>query len=81
MILDNTQEVRLEILDDTGNERIYFLNKTYCKGSDACIIGFDITNKESFKHVEYWVGELSKNADENIVKCLVGYKGDLTEER
>lgn len=38
---------------------------------------YDITNKESFKNLEYWLKELKDHADPNIVIALVANKVDV----
>ena len=35
---------------------------------------FDITAKDSFDHVKYWLGEIKKNGNDFVPKVLVGNK-------
>lgn len=42
---------------------------------------YDVTNSESFDHVEEWLSEVDRYANENTSKLLVGNKADLTEEK
>jgi GTPase SAR1 family protein len=38
------------------------------------VLVYDVTNKESFEHLRYWLGEVKKNGDDNMPKMLVGNK-------
>jgi GTPase SAR1 family protein len=42
---------------------------------------FDITNYQSFKDILDWQQEIENNADEGIIKYLVGNFADLEDER
>eukprot|EP00456_Euglypha_rotunda_P023735 TRINITY_DN19629_c0_g1_i11.p1 TRINITY_DN19629_c0_g1~~TRINITY_DN19629_c0_g1_i11.p1 ORF type:complete len:145 (-),score=27.03 TRINITY_DN19629_c0_g1_i11:26-427(-) len=42
---------------------------------------YDVTSSESFDHVEEWLSEVDRYANENTSKLLVGNKADLTEEK
>ena len=35
---------------------------------------FDLTAKDSFDHVKYWLGEIKKNGNDFVPKVLVGNK-------
>lgn len=41
---------------------------------------FDVSNRKSFKHVSYWLNNISKHANENVQVQLVGNKVDLRPE-
>jgi len=53
----------------------------YYRGADAVIICYDITNRESFDHVEEWLSELARASNEHIVKLILGNKADDEENR
>ena len=38
---------------------------------------YDITNKESFAHLGYWLKELRDHTDPNLVVALIGNKVDV----
>lgn len=42
---------------------------------------YDVTNEESFEHVEEWLGEVNRHASESTIKLLVGNKADLLERK
>mmetsp|Transcript_3224 Transcript_3224/g.5157 ORF Transcript_3224/g.5157 Transcript_3224/m.5157 type:complete len:115 (+) Transcript_3224:94-438(+) len=42
---------------------------------------YDVTSEESFNHVDEWLNEVDRFANENTCKLLVGNKADLVKER
>jgi len=42
---------------------------------------YDVTSAESFDHVEEWLSEVDRYANENTQKLLVGNKADLIEDK
>ncbi|NP_001085745.1 RAB7B, member RAS oncogene family L homeolog isoform X1 [Xenopus laevis] len=51
--LDNTN-LNLQIWDTGGQERFRTLVSTFYKGSDGCLLVFDVTDEESFSCLEFW---------------------------
>ena len=41
----------------------------------------DVTSRESFEHVEEWLSEVDRYANENTSKLLVGNKADLATQK
>eukprot|EP01059_Diplonema_ambulator_P010835 TRINITY_DN20865_c0_g1_i1.p1 TRINITY_DN20865_c0_g1~~TRINITY_DN20865_c0_g1_i1.p1 ORF type:complete len:236 (+),score=46.47 TRINITY_DN20865_c0_g1_i1:87-710(+) len=72
---------QLQIWDTAGQERFCNITRSYYRGCDAIIIVYDLTNRESFLHVEKWLVELEQNADDGTVKLLIANKSDLVEKR
>ena len=76
LIIDG-EEVNLHIMDTSGQERFKSLSQSYYKKADGVIFVFDVTNKESFEAIKYWLKDVqSYNSD--IVYVIVGNKIDLT---
>ena len=77
--------IKLQIWDTCGQERFSAINDSYHKGCHCFILGYDITNKESFSSAEstYYISIL-KNIKSNPVKnpliYLVANKIDLQDE-
>jgi Ras-related protein Rab-1A len=42
---------------------------------------YDVSNPESFEHVEEWLIEVNRHASENTIKLLVGNKADLVSQK
>ena len=45
------------------------------------MIVFSITDKNSFEHIDIWLKGIENDAEENVLKLLVGNKCDLNAER
>ena len=75
----------LNIWDTSGSERHRSVAPNYYRGSDGCILVYDLTNPSSLSSLEYWYQEfknLSINSGiENIIPTiLIGNKADLSYE-
>ncbi|GAB5364050.1 hypothetical protein AAMO2058_000936400 [Amorphochlora amoebiformis] len=77
----NKKTVKLQIWDTAGQERFRTITSAYYRGADGIIMVYDVTSMESFEHVDEWLNEVDRFANENTCKLLVGNKADLTEER
>lgn len=49
----------------------------YYKDVSGVLLCFDLTDEESYKNVNFWLGDLNKHAPRKLVKVLVGNKADL----
>ena len=69
--------------DTAGQEKFHNITNQYYKRCDVIIIVFDVTNRESFDKISYWVKAIHDNTDSGN-KCkqvLIGNKIDLENER
>jgi len=73
--------VKLQIWDTAGQERFRTITSAYYRGADGIIMVYDVTSAESFDHVEEWLSEVDRYANENTSKLLVGNKADLIEQK
>ena len=75
--------IKLQIWDTPGQERFRTINSTYVKGSHCIILGYDVTNKESFKSIRNsWYDYIKNNIGVDFpLLYLVGNKIDKIEER
>jgi Ras-related protein Rab-1A len=73
--------VKLQIWDTAGQERFRTITSAYYRGAHGIIMVYDVTNYESFEHVEEWLNEVNRHASENTLKLLVGNKADLQEDK
>ena len=75
--------IKLQIWDAAGQERFRVISSTYVKGSHCIILGYDVTDRQSFEEIrKYWYNFVMKNKDGNSpLMYLVGNKIDLIEER
>ena len=73
----------ISLYDTAGQERFRSITKNYINGTDGIIIIYDITNRESFEHVENWLNNindiLSDSKSSKYLIVLLGNKLDLTK--
>ena len=81
IMIDNTK-VKLKIWDTTGQERFKTLTSQYYNGADGALLIFDVTNKESFERINFWMNELNEKKKLNeLGLLLIGNKIDLVNKR
>lgn len=73
--------VKLQIWDTAGQERFRTITSAYYRGADGIIMVYDVTNLDSFDHVEEWLSEVDRYANDNTSKLLVGNKADKVDEK
>lgn len=81
--MDN-KEISLQLWDTAGQERFQSLGNAFYRGTDCCLLVYDITNIESFENIMSWKKEFlerSGNENTNFPIILIGNKCDLTGDR
>ena len=82
MIQKGENLIKISIYDTAGEEKYRHLIKNYYNGSNGILLVFDITDKNSFDNLNFWLDELEKNCNlNNLYIFLVGNKTDLKKER
>ena len=76
----NGKKVKLQIWDFGGEERFRFLLSQYCKGANAAMFLYDITNPLTLDHLPDWTQIIREHAGD-VPIMLVGSKLDLDEYR
>ncbi|MBY9021379.1 MAG: GTP-binding protein [Candidatus Lokiarchaeota archaeon] len=76
----NGRKVKLQIWDFGGEERFRFLLHQYCKGANAALFLYDITNRSSLDHLPDWTQIIREHAGD-IPIMMVGTNADLYEHR
>lgn len=71
--------VKMQIWDTAGQEKFAALIPSYIRDSTVAVFVYDITNEDSFDHLERWTKLVSDIADPAFV--FVGNKTDLAENR
>lgn len=76
-------DTKLQIWDTAGQERFRTITESYYKHTNAVIIMYDITDKDTFDNIHYWIKQITKSiySQDNVVKILVGNKTDLNDQR
>ena len=75
------KKVRLQVWDTAGQERFRNVTKSYFQSSHGLLVVYDITDRESFDKINFWMENIKNNAPENAKLILVGNKCDLANER
>ena len=73
--------VKMQVWDTAGQERFRTITASYYRGSNGVIIVYDVTDRESFDHVNFWMKEVDRLASPDVCRLLVGNKTDLTDKR
>jgi len=71
---------RVQIWDTAGQEKFRTIGRSYYRGIKVFILVYDITSRESYEHIEYWIEELSRDGTD-AYKMIVGNKSDLEDQR
>lgn len=72
--------MKLQIWDTAGQERYRTITNAYYRGADGIFVVFDLTNRESFAHLDDWLKEIRNSAPEDIEIVVFGNKADLEED-
>ena len=73
--------VKMQVWDTAGQERFRTITASYYRGSNGIILVYDVTNRDSFDHVSYWMQEVDRLAATDVCRLIVGNKSDLTDKR
>ena len=73
--------VELKIWDTAGQEVYRGIAPMYYRNSNIAIVVFDVTNKNSFESVSFWVNELKRNVKKISCITICGNKIDKDEDR
>jgi len=77
-ITHNDKKIKLNIWDTAGQERFRSLVKMYYKDTASCICVFDVTNKESFNSLQYWINDYRQNNKNDSSRIIIiGNKCDI----
>jgi small GTP-binding protein len=68
-----------QIWDTAGQEKYRSLAAMYYQDALAAVLVYDITHKESFAAIEYWMKELKDRAPPGIKIVIAANKADLVE--
>jgi len=72
---------KLQIWDTAGQERFRTITSAYYRGADGIIMVYDVTDRESFEHIQDWLNEVNRYATEGTCKLLIGNKSDKEDQR
>lgn len=76
-IVVGEKTIKFNIWDTAGQEKYRALAPMYYRGSQACVIVYDVTSVQSYKSVSVWIRELQSHAPSDVVIALAANKSDL----
>ena len=82
MTIEN-KKYNLEIWDTAGQERFRSIAKSSYKGADGILLMYDVSKKDTFKHIKTWIKDIQTNignAMDKIAIIVIGNKSDLPEK-
>ena len=75
--IDN-KVINVLIWDTAGQERFRNITSHYFNNADGILLVYDISNRESFEKLNYWLNEINQKIDKNKINLiLVGNKRDI----
>ena len=74
------RKVKLQIWDTAGQERYMSVNKNLFQKVQGIILMYDLTSRESFEHINYWLN-LVKHTTSSKTVMLVANKLDIEEDK
>jgi small GTP-binding protein len=78
--VDGKALIKLQIWDTAGQEQFRSITKLFYKNSQAAIVVYDVTKRESFDDVNSWLEEIEDNRDQDdMLVYLAGNRVDLAE--
>uniref|UniRef100_A0A8B9T361 RAB7B, member RAS onco family n=1 Tax=Anas platyrhynchos TaxID=8839 RepID=A0A8B9T361_ANAPL len=73
-----------QIWDTGGQERFRSMVSTFYKGSDGCVLAFDVTDRESFESLDNWRADFLEKViprDHDFPMVVLGNKIDLCDRQ
>ncbi|CAG9335825.1 unnamed protein product [Blepharisma stoltei] len=64
-----------------ATDRCKSIKRTYIKETNGIMFVYDITNRDTFRYIYYWLREAKENIDRDFLAILIGNKCDLESER
>ena len=75
------KKITLSIWDTSGQEKFRSMASNLYRNCNAIIFLFDISNKDSFDKLKYWIENIKQYLDDSIELVLVENKIDLEGKR
>jgi len=71
----------LAIWDTAGQEKYRSVTKNYYRESVGGLLVYDITNRDSYNQLKYWLSEAQRLAIPHCAFIVIGNKADLVKQR
>ncbi len=80
-LMINDRMVKAQIWDTAGQEKFRAIIKNYYSNAHGFVIVYDVTRKESFHNLKYWLEVVKASASPEAKLLIIGNKSDLINER
>lgn len=81
MVTIDNKQVKLQIWDTAGQESFRSITRSYYRGAAGALLVYDITRRDTFKHLSRWLDEARQHSQSNMTIMLIGNKSDLEHRR
>ncbi|CAO3568389.1 unnamed protein product [Mortierella alpina] len=75
------KQIKLQIWDTAGQESFRSITRSYYRGAAGALLVYDITRRDTFKHLTTWLEDARQHANANTTIMLIGNKSDLEAKR
>ena len=72
--------VKFQLWDTAGQERFRSITLSYYRNCCAAIVVCDLTNRESFDSIDYWIENIKQGCGDFLELIIIGNKFDLAEQ-
>uniref|UniRef100_A0A7E4UN01 Ras-related protein Rab-21 n=1 Tax=Panagrellus redivivus TaxID=6233 RepID=A0A7E4UN01_PANRE len=79
--LPGNKAIRLQLWDTAGQERFRALLPSYLRDCCVVLVAYDLTNKQSFNGLAFWIEYVRRHSNNQAAIIIVGTKSDLTNDR
>ena len=77
----NGYNFSINLWDTAGQERYRSMTKIFIKGAKIVIFVYDVTNRDSFNELKFWVSTTEEILGKEVVLGLIGNKIDLFDKQ
>ncbi|MEW5308975.1 MAG: hypothetical protein WDW38_000892 [Sanguina aurantia] len=74
------RSVGVTVWDTAGSEKFSAVTSSYYRGAQGVVLVYDVTRRESFDRLAYWLKEVSRvGSHPDTIRMIVGNKLDLVQ--
>jgi small GTP-binding protein len=73
--------IKAQLWDTGGQEKFRCITAPFYRGALGGIIVYDVTNRQTFQSIDYWVEQIRDKAMQGVAMLLIGNKSDMWEDR
>eukprot|EP00826_Nyctotherus_ovalis_P027253 TRINITY_DN2127_c0_g2_i3.p1 TRINITY_DN2127_c0_g2~~TRINITY_DN2127_c0_g2_i3.p1 ORF type:complete len:219 (-),score=49.21 TRINITY_DN2127_c0_g2_i3:46-702(-) len=78
---EGQKNLQVALWDTSGEEQYFSVTKLYFNGTNAVLLLYDITDKQSMYQLPYWIKRVSDCVGPMTLLYIIGSKNDLIEKR